>query len=96
MHNLNPPIFHRDIKPENILLTGTESKLADFGCSNLIDDERMTYCGTPDYIAPEMIMGECQNEKVFTLIQKKLYKDYLKIANCLYYKRLKIADFIFT
>lgn len=57
-------MFHRDIKPENILLSGKCSKLADFGCSNLIDDERVTFCGTPDYIAPEMLKGETQNEKV--------------------------------
>jgi serine/threonine protein kinase len=64
MHNQEVPIFHRDIKPENILLTDTESKLADFGCSNLIDEDRFTYCGTPDYIAPEMILGKTQDEKV--------------------------------
>ena len=64
LHNQETAIFHRDIKPENILLTSNESKLADFGCSNLIDDDRLTYCGTPDYIAPEMILGETQNEKV--------------------------------
>ena len=65
LHSQEMPIFHRDIKPENILLSSTEAKLADFGCSNLIDDERMTYCGTPDYIAPEMIKGETQSEKVY-------------------------------
>lgn len=64
MHNQEVPVFHRDIKPENILLTNKESKLADFGCSNLIDEDRFTYCGTPDYIAPEMILGQTQNEKV--------------------------------
>ena len=64
LHNLEVPIFHRDIKPENILITETEAKLADFGCSNLIDEDRMTYCGTPDYIAPEMLLGETQSEKV--------------------------------
>jgi serine/threonine protein kinase len=58
------PIFHRDIKPENILIGESEVKLADFGCSNLIDEDRMTYCGTPDYIAPEMILGKTQTEKV--------------------------------
>jgi serine/threonine protein kinase len=58
------PVFHRDIKPENILLSNKSSKLADFGCSNLIDEERVTFCGTPDYIAPEMLRGESQNEKV--------------------------------
>ena len=64
LHNLEVPIFHRDIKPENILIFETGAKVADFGCSNLIDGDRLTYCGTPEYIAPEMILGEIQTEKV--------------------------------
>ena len=30
-------------------------KLADFGWSNFFEHERQTYCGTPEYLAPEMI-----------------------------------------
>ncbi len=58
LHSLNPPIIHRDIKPENILLDDNEvGKLCDFGWSNFFnqDRKRMTYCGTPEYLAPEMI-----------------------------------------
>jgi serine/threonine protein kinase len=50
-------IIHRDIKPENILLDGQDSvKLADFGWSNFEEKfkKRETYCGTIDYLAPEM------------------------------------------
>lgn len=50
-------IIHRDIKPENILLdTQGNLKLADFGCSNyqFKSIKRETYCGTLDYLAPEM------------------------------------------
>lgn len=67
---MDTPVFHRDIKPENILLCNKSSKLADFGCSNLIDEERVTFCGTPDYIAPEMLKGESQNEKVLLTIDR--------------------------
>jgi len=58
LHSLDPPIIHRDIKPENILLDSNGvAKLADFGWSNYFDDDdrRLTYCGTPEYLAPEMI-----------------------------------------
>ena len=50
-------IIHRDIKPENILLDEYGViKLADFGWSNYIKyKKRMSYCGTPEYLSPEMI-----------------------------------------
>ena len=50
-------IIHRDIKPENILLDSENNvKLADFGWSNyeMKSQKRDTYCGTLDYLAPEM------------------------------------------
>ena len=56
LHSQDPPIIHRDIKPENIFLDGTsKSKLGDFGWSSVYDSERCTYCGTLEYLAPEMI-----------------------------------------
>eukprot|EP00359_Climacostomum_virens_P009954 CAMPEP_0204905458 /NCGR_PEP_ID=MMETSP1397-20131031/5431_1 /ASSEMBLY_ACC=CAM_ASM_000891 /TAXON_ID=49980 /ORGANISM="Climacostomum Climacostomum virens, Strain Stock W-24" /LENGTH=720 /DNA_ID=CAMNT_0052074341 /DNA_START=38 /DNA_END=2197 /DNA_ORIENTATION=- len=61
LHSREPPIIHRDIKPENLLLDkeGREGriKVADFGWSNFFNDDRsrQTYCGTLDYLAPEMI-----------------------------------------
>ena len=58
LHSFDPPIIHRDIKPENILLDEfSRVKLSDFGWSNYYteDEIRKTYCGTPDYISPEMI-----------------------------------------
>ena len=67
MHHMNPPIMHRDIKPENILVTSSmQAKLSDFGWSNYIQpgDKRNSICGTPIYLAPEMITRTGHDEKV--------------------------------
>ena len=67
LHNMNPPIIHRDIKPENVLLNdGIVAKLTDFGWSNYIEEEkeRKTVCGTPIYLAPEIIKEKGHDEKV--------------------------------
>ena len=68
LHQMDPPIIHRDIKPENALLAeGLVLKLTDFGWSNYIDDSgdiRNTFCGTPIYLAPEMIRGTGHDEHI--------------------------------
>ena len=68
LHNMNPPIIHRDIKPENVLLTNnSDIKLTDFGWSNYINfegEQRLTFCGTPIYLAPEMIQNTGHDEHV--------------------------------
>ena len=67
LHNMNPPIIHRDIKPENVLLNeGMVAKLTDFGWSNYIQEEkeRKTVCGTPIYLAPEIIKEAGHDERV--------------------------------
>jgi len=64
-------ICHRDLKPENLLCTGAEEELeegfkpfrviiADFGLSKEFDggEALETSCGTPDYVAPEVITAE--------------------------------------
>uniref|UniRef100_A0A7N8YL06 Serine/threonine-protein kinase DCLK2 n=1 Tax=Mastacembelus armatus TaxID=205130 RepID=A0A7N8YL06_9TELE len=53
-------IVHRDIKPENLLVCscpdGTKSlKLGDFGLATVVDGPLYTVCGTPTYVAPEII-----------------------------------------
>jgi len=54
--------IHRDIKPENILMIADEIKLADFGWSIYAgENKRKTYCGTVDYLCPEIV-----NKKEYT------------------------------
>ncbi|KAF2678437.1 serine/threonine protein kinase, AGC family [Lentithecium fluviatile CBS 122367] len=68
LHRKN--IIHRDIKPEDILVgTYGNIKLSDFGWSvHAPSKRRTTYCGTLDYLPPEMIVprtpGNSYDEKV--------------------------------
>ena len=67
LHNMDPPIIHRDIKPENVLLAESMvAKLTDFGWSNYMqeDEKRTTVCGTPIYLAPEIIKEQGHDERV--------------------------------
>ncbi|KAJ8073570.1 spindle assembly checkpoint kinase [Marasmius tenuissimus] len=53
-------VIHRDIKPENLLIgLNGELKLADFGWSvHAPGNRRSTFCGTLDYLPPEMVRGQ--------------------------------------
>jgi len=66
-------VAHRDLKPEN-LLCSTDAReeykpfrvvIADFGLSKTFDggDPLQTSCGTPDYVAPEVITAEGSYDK---------------------------------
>ncbi|KAK9453049.1 calmodulin-binding protein kinase [Dipodascopsis uninucleata] len=56
-------IVHRDLKPENLLFRTADDNddllIADFGLARIIDEEKLsilnTSCGTPGYMAPEMV-----------------------------------------
>eukprot|EP01084_Bolivina_argentea_P205855 351589_1 len=63
-------IVHRDLKPENLLYSAetddAEIKIADFGLAKLLRESDMmaTACGTPGYVAPEILSGGPYTDKV--------------------------------
>jgi len=65
IHSKN--IIHRDLKPENILLSPNGySKLTDFGFAKVLEPGTRTYtlCGTPEYIAPEVLLNKGHGKPV--------------------------------
>jgi len=60
------PIIHRDIKPENILIGLQDTlKIADFGWAvHAPSSRRETFCGTLDYLPPEMVKSQKYRREV--------------------------------
>ncbi|KAG6961834.1 hypothetical protein JG687_00007480 [Phytophthora cactorum] len=52
-------VIHRDLKLANLLLNDKgEVKISDFGLAARLGDDHVTMCGTPNFIAPEVLMAE--------------------------------------
>ncbi|TFK80444.1 AGC/Akt protein kinase [Polyporus arcularius HHB13444] len=66
LHELD--VVYRDLKPENILLDYTgHIALCDFGLCKLNmkdSDKTNTFCGTPEYLAPEILRGQGYNKTI--------------------------------
>jgi len=65
----NQGVIYRDLKPENILITAAgHICMTDFGISKegllAKDDRTATFCGTPEYLAPEVLEGKGYGKEV--------------------------------
>lgn len=67
-HLHNYGYIYRDLKPENILMDDEGYlKVADFGMAKQLkekDEKAMSFCGTPEYLAPEVITGKGHDKSV--------------------------------
>jgi serine/threonine protein kinase len=76
-------IMHRDLKPQNILVAKDGSlKLTDFGFAKILNQDAMikTFCGSPLYMAPEII--KCKGQDEYTNVSD------LWSVGCIFYEML--------
>jgi protein kinase A len=79
LHSKN--IVYRDLKPENILLKEDGYlKLTDFGFAKYVEGRTYTLCGTPEYLAPEILLNKGHGKPVDWWLNSQLSKlNYLGI-----------------
>ncbi|ADM11049.1 Spk1-like Ser/Thr protein kinase [Encephalitozoon intestinalis ATCC 50506] len=84
-------VIHRDLKLGNILLKGNTVKICDFGLSCYAEENSNEFCGTMDYLAPEVIEGRKYSQGVdiwsagivfYVLLTKKKFYESLSSLEC--------------
>jgi len=106
MHCQDPPVAHRDLKAENVLVSADLQmiKIADFGLSNVMESSARlrTSCGTPDYVAPEVLKAQGYGVEVdiwstgvLTYIMLCGYPPFYDKSQNALFKRILIGEFKF-
>ncbi|GMI61912.1 hypothetical protein ScalyP_jg6062 [Parmales sp. scaly parma] len=99
-------IVHRDLKPENLLLANKQDdsniRLADFGFAKRVIKPLKTQCGTPGYVAPEILRGDTYGLSVdmwsigvITYILLGGYPPFHDDNQSVLYKKIKAGEFVF-
>merc|ERR1719453_1124075 len=64
-HMHQKKVAYRDLKPENLVLDDKGYlKIVDLGLAKVVEGKTWTLCGTPDYLAPEIILNEGHDKAV--------------------------------
>lgn len=66
------------LQPENLLLDSKgQMKITDLGFAKLVTGEKRTYtlCGTPDYLAPEIILNKVSSSTADSLARMEMQED---------------------
>lgn len=101
-------VIYRDVKPENVLF-GLDGylQLSDFGLSKPLEDTRdptYSFCGSPEYMAPEMLLKQGHNAMVdFYCLGALLYEmvfglppfycgDYAKLYRAIVNEQITLPD----
>lgn len=105
-HSFN--IAHRDLKPENLLLMSRDNdrqvKIADFGFAKRVTSEEclITQCGTPGYVAPEVLCHVPYGTKadvwslgVITYILIGGYPPFMESNQKVLFKKIKRGNYEF-
>ena len=87
LHNKN--IIYRDLKPENILMDDDGYlKMIDFGLCRVLDEQdkiSCAFCGSPEFMAPEIIKGDGHNKSSdwwsFGVLLYELYCGFLPFSD---------------
>ena len=78
-------VIYRDLKPENVILDHMgHIKLTDFGLSKLGitgDNLSYTFCGTPEYLAPEIVKGVGHNQAVDWWSLVSIFRGFEDVIN---------------